>query len=405
MKRWLPLLLLLIASPVAAQVATVGGQLPQLPSVLGGAGGLKVECLVGCSAGGGVTDTDDNSIATGQIPGVSIALNYIYDGSVWRRRLFGIQTSALSQSVTFASDVSALHTICDSGCGSPAATADGTAFSFGTTNVTPIAFVVDDVASTTVTENSYGAARMTGSRILYQDLSKSASNTNSFKVDFGGSGQPITNANLDVALSTRLKPADTLTAVTTVGTITNVVHVDDNAGSLTVDGAVTANAGTNLNTSALTLDATVTNRFPAAANPANGETNTANVSRLGSYNFVYNGSTWDRWTGAVTLASTTVTGTVATAEVAPTTLLNGKTTVTTAGTRVVLASSTTAKSVTIKALIANTGSIYVGSATVSSANGYVLLPGDSVSVSIANLNTVNIDSSVNGEGVTYIGVN
>jgi hypothetical protein len=30
----------------------------------------------------------------------------------------------------------------------------------------------------------------------------------------------------------------TLTAVTTVGTVTNVVHVDDNAGSLTVDGTV-----------------------------------------------------------------------------------------------------------------------------------------------------------------------
>lgn len=42
--------------------------------------------------------------------------------------------------------------------------------------------------------------------------------------------------NLDVLLSTRLKPADTLTAVTTVGTITNVVHIDDNGGSVTVDG-------------------------------------------------------------------------------------------------------------------------------------------------------------------------
>lgn len=48
----------------------------------------------------------------------------------------------------------------------------------------------------------------------------------------------VTNAgltNLDVALSTRLKPADTLAALTTLGTITNVVHVDDNAGSITID--------------------------------------------------------------------------------------------------------------------------------------------------------------------------
>lgn len=49
--------------------------------------------------------------------------------------------------------------------------------------------------------------------------------------------------SLDVLLSTRLKPADTLTGVTTVGTITNVVHVDDNAGSLTVDGTVAIGAG------------------------------------------------------------------------------------------------------------------------------------------------------------------
>jgi hypothetical protein len=45
--------------------------------------------------------------------------------------------------------------------------------------------------------------------------------------------------NLDVLLSTRLKPADTLTKVATVDTITN---------------PVTVNAGTNLNTSALALE-------------------------------------------------------------------------------------------------------------------------------------------------------
>jgi hypothetical protein len=43
--------------------------------------------------------------------------------------------------------------------------------------------------------------------------------------------------------------------VTTVTGITNVVHIDDNAGSLTVDGSVTANIGT---TNGLALDATLT---------------------------------------------------------------------------------------------------------------------------------------------------
>lgn len=102
---------------------------------------------------------------------------------------------------------------------------------------------------------------------------------------------------------------------------------------------------------------------------------------------------------------TTITNNVNTVEVAPTTVLNGNTNVTTAGTRVVLASSTTCKSVTIKAKAANTGIIYVGSSTVSSANGFALVAGETVTLDIANLTTVNLDASVSGEGVTYVGIN
>jgi len=87
----------------------------------------------------------------------------------------------------------------------------------------------------------------------------------------------------------------------------------------------------------------------------------------------------------------------------PTTIYNGNTNVTTAGTRVVLAASQAILSgVTIKAKAANTGVIYVGSSTVAAANGYALAAGESVFLEIANLNTVNLDSSVNGEGVTYL---
>ena len=92
-------------------------------------------------------------------------------------------------------------------------------------------------------------------------------------------------------------------------------------------------------------------------------------------------------------------------EVAPTIIYNNKKTVTTAGTRVALASSTTIKSVTIKALSTNTGIIYVGDSSVASTNGYQLLTGEITSMDIANLNTINIDSSISGEGVTYLAVN
>lgn len=90
--------------------------------------------------------------------------------------------------------------------------------------------------------------------------------------------------------------------------------------------------------------------------------------------------------------------------VSPATLYNGKKTVTTAGTRVTLASSTTVQSVTIKALASNTGTIYVGDTSVASTNGFQLSAGETVSLDLTNLNTVNLDASVSGEGVTYLAV-
>jgi hypothetical protein len=51
----------------------------------------------------------------------------------------------------------------------------------------------------------------------------------------------VSNANIDVALSTRLKPADTLAAVTTVGTITNAVTVSQ-ATAASLNATVTQQA-------------------------------------------------------------------------------------------------------------------------------------------------------------------
>lgn len=89
----------------------------------------------------------------------------------------------------------------------------------------------------------------------------------------------------------------------------------------------------------------------------------------------------------------------------PTTLNSGQTNVATAGTQVVLGPATTIKSVTVKAKHTNTGLIFVGASTVDSATGFILSAGDSVSVDIDDLSDVWIDSSVNGEGVSYIYVN
>lgn len=98
------------------------------------------------------------------------------------------------------------------------------------------------------------------------------------------------------------------------------------------------------------------------------------------------------WDGAVTGAFSTAV---------PGTLANGQKTVTLAGTAEVLGASTVIQSIVIQALGANTGFIYVGDSGVSSANGYVLRRNASVAFDIDNLADVFIDSSVNGEGVSF----
>lgn len=97
---------------------------------------------------------------------------------------------------------------------------------------------------------------------------------------------------------------------------------------------------------------------------------------------------------------TVVTGSVIPASTA---VLNGQTTVTTAGTRVVLGAGTLTTGVIVRAKDVNAGYIYLGNSTVTSANGMILLPGESTSVAIDNLNKLFIDSASNGDGVSYIG--
>ena len=84
---------------------------------------------------------------------------------------------------------------------------------------------------------------------------------------------------------------------------------------------------------------------------------------------------------------------------------DGRQTVTTAGTRVALASSTAAKIVIITAETDNTGVIVVGGSTVVAAlatrRGTPLLAGDSVTLEVDDLADVNLDSTVSGDGVTY----
>jgi len=87
-------------------------------------------------------------------------------------------------------------------------------------------------------------------------------------------------------------------------------------------------------------------------------------------------------------------------------MIDGVTTVTTAGTDVVLAASTACKRVICQAQTDNTSIIAVGAtgvdATEATGTGFVLYPGDGIEMDIDNLADIFIDSLVNGEGVRWV---
>jgi hypothetical protein len=137
-------------------------------------------------------------------------------------------------------------------------------------------------AATNVLTLTYDTTSMSDTdklQIFYDDASTTQSISGTVTANAGtnlNTSALATSAKQDIqdtSINSLLKPDSTLAAVTTVGTITNVVHVDDNAGALTVDGSVTANAGTNLNTSALALE--------TGGNLASIKTNTDKIPALG----------------------------------------------------------------------------------------------------------------------------
>ena len=85
---------------------------------------------------------------------------------------------------------------------------------------------------------------------------------------------------------------------------------------------------------------------------------------------------------------------------------DGRKVVTSAGTEVALASATACSWVQVTAETDNTGVIVVGASTVvaalSTRRGTPLNAGDSVTVPADDLANVYIDSTVNGDGVTFI---
>ena len=92
---------------------------------------------------------------------------------------------------------------------------------------------------------------------------------------------------------------------------------------------------------------------------------------------------------------------------ANTTVTDGRKVVTTAGTRVALATSTACKEVVITAETDNTGIVVVGAAAtviaaIATRTGVPLSAGDSIVLQSDNLADVGLDSTVSGDGVTFM---
>lgn len=146
-----------------------------------------------------------------------------------------------------------------------------------------------------------------------------------------------------------------------------------------ISGTITANLGT-LN--GLFLDATFTGRMPAGASPANGESNTStSLSRIGGYNFIYNGSTWDRWTGAV---SGTVTANMGTVTADP------------FGANADAASATGSISAKLRFIASTgipiTGTVTVGSHNVTNAGTFAVQPAANSTINVNQWNSASVAS-------------
>jgi len=87
------------------------------------------------------------------------------------------------------------------------------------------------------------------------------------------------------------------------------------------------------------------------------------------------------------------------------TLVDGRKTVSTAGSAEALGSTTTVKKVTVQAFEANTDAVAVGASTVVAASGsergMILLPFQSFDFTNDDLADIFVDSRVNGEGVSF----
>lgn len=187
---------------------------------------------------------------------------------------------------------------------------------------------------------------------------------------------------------------DTLATVTTVSTVTNIT----NQGQL-VDNAAFTDGTTRLNMAGFIFDETAGTALTENDGAA------ARIDSKRSQVFTLEDATTRGRRATVSATGALRTDAAITSSVQPagfSTIGASSTNVTTAGTRVALAGSTACKKVVMTAKATNTGVIWVGGSTVAAGAGIPLVAYQQFEIDIQDLATVFIDSTVNGEGVTYV---
>jgi hypothetical protein len=404
----------------------------------------------------GVLSVDDNGgsiTVDGTVAVTNAALGVVGSG-----------TEATAMRVTIATDSTGVLSVDDNG---GSITVDGTVAVSGSvdTELSAAAALADNTANPTVT--SVGAFPHWYDGATWDRAA--GNSTDGLKVNLGADNDvtvtgsvAVTNAALGVVGG---GVEATALRVTIASDSTGVVSVDDNGGSITVDGTVSITGAVDTE---LPAAASLTDNF---ANPT-----TTNVAAMG---MVWDGVTWDRAAGTsadgalvnlganndVTVTSGAITETNSAAIAASLSVLDdwdesdrakvnvivgqagiaagtgvdgatvprvtlatnvglpagtsvigkvghditgighGVATVTTAGTDVALAGSTSCKRVVIQAQTDNTTGIAVGGsgvdATIATGTGIFLNPGDAFELETDNLADVFVDSLTNGEGVRY----
>lgn len=202
-------------------------------------------------------------------------------------------------------------------------------------------------------------------------------------------------------------PVTGTVAVTQSGTW-DEVGINDSGNSITVDAPVATPVFVRLSDGAAAI---TTLPVSLASAPSTAVTNAGTFvtqidgAALTALQLIDNAVSGSEFQVDVVAALPAGTNAIGKVDHASTGLGHGVTTVTTAGTDVVLAGSTAAKWVTVQSQTDNTSLIAVGAtgvdATIATGTGIILYPGDSITLQIDNLADVFIDSLVNGEGVRY----